>query len=132
MVLEARSGANRVRGAHPSKSAKGEATEFCGRATSKNQRWASPQDFKPKTSIITKAAGWNELPSEDIEGIDDYTYQMSEIDPAYYSLRYAHSKKGESSLPKDLTHMNLRHFGDLMERLANYLSGLEAAMCWRG
>jgi hypothetical protein len=30
---------------------------------------------------------------------------------------------------KDLTHINLRHFGELRERLANYLGGLEAAMC---
>ncbi len=87
------------------------------------------QDFKPKTSEVTKAAGWSELPPEDIEGIDDYVRQVSEIDPASFSLRYAHSKKGDPSLPKDMTHINLRHFGDLMERLANYLSGLEAAMC---
>jgi hypothetical protein len=30
--------------------------------------------------------------------------------------------------PRKLTHINLRHFGELMERLANYLYGLEAAI----
>ena len=75
---------------------------------------------------ISRAAGWNELPSEDVEGIDDYICQLCEVDPRSYSLRYAHSKKGAPSLPKRLTHVNLRHFGELMERLANYLDGLEA------
>jgi hypothetical protein len=87
------------------------------------------QDFKPMASALTEAAGWDELPREDVEGIDDYIRQIFEVDPSSYSLRYAHSKKGDPSLPKDLTHINLRHFGELMERLANYLGGLEAAMC---
>ena len=85
------------------------------------------QDFKPMAKAITEAAGWEELPFEDVEGIDDYIRQLCEVDPRSYSLRYAHSKKGDPSLPETLTHINLRHFGELMERLANYLYGLEAA-----
>jgi hypothetical protein len=76
---------------------------------------------------ISEAAGWDELPSADVEGIDDYIAQLCKVDPRSYSLRYAHSKKGNPSLPKELTHINLRHFGELMERMANYLYGLEAA-----
>jgi len=87
------------------------------------------EDFKPMASAVTKAAGWSKLPPEDVQGIDDYIRQIFEVDPASYSLRYAHSKKGDPSLPKGLTHINLRHFGELMERLASYLGGLEAAMC---
>jgi len=68
-------------------------------------------------------ADWPELPTDDIEGIDDYIRQISEVDPYSYSLRYAHSKKGDPSLPEGLTHINLRHFGELMDRLADYLSG---------
>ena len=86
------------------------------------------RDFKPMAAAISKAAGWNELVQEDVEGIDDYIRQIFEVDPSSYSLRYAHSKKGDPSLPKELTHINLRHFGELMERLATYLYGLEAAM----
>jgi hypothetical protein len=85
------------------------------------------QDFKPMAKAITEAAGWEELPLEDVEGIDDYIRQLCEVDPRSYSLRYAHSTKGDPSLPETLTHINLRHFGELMERLANYLYGLEAA-----
>ena len=84
------------------------------------------EDFKPMAAAICKAAGWDELPAEDVEGIGDYIHQLCEVDPRSYSLRYAHSKKGDPSLPKELTHINLRHFGELMERLANYLDGLEA------
>ena len=80
------------------------------------------------SSAISKVAGWDELPKEDVEGIDDYIRQISEIDPKSYSLRYAHSKKGDPSLPKDLTHINLRHFGDAMDRLSNYLWAIDAGM----
>jgi hypothetical protein len=87
------------------------------------------QDFKPMGAAVSKAAGWSELRKEDVEGIDDYIRQIAEVDPGSFSLRYSHSKSGDPSLPSDLTHINLRHFGELMDRLANYLDGLEAAMC---
>ena len=90
------------------------------------------QDFKPMAAAISEAAGWNELPPEDVEGIEDYIRQIAEVDPGSYSLRYAHSKKGDCSLPKGLTHINLLHFGELMERLANYLYGLEAGASYLG
>jgi len=86
------------------------------------------QDFKPMSSAISEVAGWDKLPKEDVEGIDDYIRQISEIDPQSYSLRYAYSKKGDPSLPKRLTHINLRHFGDLMERLSNYLWKIDMGM----
>lgn len=85
-------------------------------------------DFKPLSVAITKVAGWSELPIEDIEGINDYICQISEIDPHLCSLRYAYSKKGAPSLPKGLTHINLRHFGELMDRLARYLWGIDVGM----
>jgi len=85
------------------------------------------QDFKPMAAAITKVAGWDDLPQDDVEGIDDYIRQLHKVDPRSYSLRYAHSKGGNPSLPTGLTHINVRHFGELMERLANYLYGLEAA-----
>ena len=81
---------------------------------------------------ISKAVGWDELRPEDVEGIEDYVRQITEIDPDSYSLRYAHSEKGDPSLPKDFTHINLRHFGEVMERMADYLNGLEAAVLYLG
>ncbi|MGO9085330.1 MAG: hypothetical protein ACLQBK_08900 [Candidatus Sulfotelmatobacter sp.] len=86
------------------------------------------KDFKPLSAAITKVAGWSDMPREDVEGIDDFIRQISEVDPRSYSLRYAHSKKGDPSLPKNLTHINLRHFGELMDRLADYLWGIDVGM----
>ena len=85
-------------------------------------------DFKPLSAAITKVAGSSDLPKDDVEGIDDFIRQISEVDPRSYSLRYAHSKKGNPSLPKNLTHINLRHFGELMDRLADYLWGIDVGM----
>ena len=90
------------------------------------------RDFKPMAGAISQAAGWNELRPEDVEGIEHYIDQITEIDPNSYSLRYAHSKEGVPLLPDDFTHINLRHFGELMERMADYLNGLEAAMLYLG
>jgi hypothetical protein len=85
-------------------------------------------DFKPLSGDIAKAGVWVDLPPEDIHGIEDYILQISEVDPNSYSLRYAHSKKGEPSLPELLTHINLRHFGELMDRLARYLWGIDTGI----
>jgi hypothetical protein len=46
------------------------------------------------------------------------------------SFRFPHSRRGQHSLPKDLKNINLRHFGETIGRLANYLYGLDAAMSY--
>ena len=79
------------------------------------------QDLKPILAAIAEAAGWSPLDSADVEGVDDYIRQLSSLDPDSFCFRYWHSKKGSRSLPEDLKHINLRHFADMMERLANYL-----------
>ena len=86
--------------------------------------WA---DLKPMLADICKAAVWGVLNPADVEGIDDYIHQLSELDPDSYSFRYARSKKGDRSLPPDVKRINLRHFAETIERLADYLDGLDAA-----
>jgi hypothetical protein len=66
-------------------------------------------------------------PATDIKGIDDYIGQISKVDPDSYAFRYAHSKKGNRSLPPGLSQINLKHFAELIERLAYYFEGIEAA-----
>jgi hypothetical protein len=66
----------------------------------------------------------------DIEGIEDYIRQLSELDGDSFSFRYSHSKRGDPSLPANLKNINLRHFGDLVGRLADYLYGLDEAISW--
>ena len=84
------------------------------------------QDLKPMFVDICKVAGWNNLDSADVDGIDDYIRQLSGLDPYSYSFRYTHSKKGDPSLPQDVQ-VNLRNFAEMMERLADYLDALDAA-----
>ena len=85
------------------------------------------QDLKPMFADICKAAGWRAPERDDVEGIDEYIHQLSSMDPDSYAFRYAHSKKGTPSLPSDLKQVNLRHFAETIERLADYLDGLDAA-----
>jgi hypothetical protein len=84
-------------------------------------------DLKPMFVAICKAAGWKAPDPEDIEGIDDYIRQLVALDPDSYSFRYAHSKSGDPLLPSDLKGINIRHFAEMMERLASYLDGIDSA-----
>lgn len=86
------------------------------------------QDLKPMLSAIGKAAGWGELDAADIEGIDDYIRQLTELDSDSFSFRYTRSKKGTPSLPAELKHINLRHFAEMLERLADFLDGLNTGL----
>jgi len=79
-------------------------------------------------SAIGKAAGWGKLDAADIEGIDDYIRQLSAVDPDSFSFRYTHSRKGNPSLPAELRHINLRHFAEMLERLAGFLDGLNTGL----
>jgi hypothetical protein len=84
-------------------------------------------DLKPMLSAIWEAAGWQKLDAQDIGGVDAYVSQLVEVDLKSFSFRYAQSKEGESSLPSDLKHINMRHFAEMMDRLANYLDDIDTA-----
>jgi hypothetical protein len=86
------------------------------------------QDLKPMLSAIGEAIGWGELDAADVEGIDNYIHQLTELDPDSFSFRYTRSKKGTPSLPAELKHINLRHFAEMMERLADFLDGLNTGL----
>jgi hypothetical protein len=42
--------------------------------------------------------------------------------------RYTRSKKGAPSVPVELKHINLRHFAEMVQRLADYLDALDTAV----
>lgn len=87
-------------------------------------------DLKAMLPAVCKAAGWEEIDDAHIEGLDDYIRQLSQMDADSFSFRYSHSKKGKQALPRNLKNINLRHFGELMGRLANYLYGIDEAVSW--
>lgn len=85
------------------------------------------QDLKPMFAEVCKAVGWDKLNRIEEQGVDSYIRQLTALDPDSYSFRYRRSKKGRPSLPSDLERIDLRHFAELMERLADYLDGLDTA-----
>jgi hypothetical protein len=50
------------------------------------------------------------------------------IRPDSFRFRYADSKEGVPYLPTELKNINLRHFSDTVERLADYLDALDTAV----
>ena len=87
--------------------------------------WA---DLKPIWAELCKEAGWDALDLADVQGIDDYIAQLSAMDADSFAFRYTRSKKGGRSLPSELKRINLRHFAETIERLADYLDGMDAAL----
>jgi hypothetical protein len=85
-------------------------------------------DVKSILRELSNAVEGSELASDEVEGIDDYIAQLSAMDPDSFAFRYAHAKSGTPSLDPELKRINLRHFAELMERLANYLDGIDAAL----
>lgn len=57
----------------------------------------------------------------DVENAGAALLKFAEVDPESFSFRYPMDKKGGRSLPADLTHINLRHVRDVVERLAGFL-----------
>jgi hypothetical protein len=95
-------------------------------------------NFKPILQGVCKEASWKPLPQEDIDGVNSYIRQLTEVDPEAQSFRYAVTKKGERSVP-EVKHINIRVFAEAMERLAAFLeaskwplstSRMPKTKCW--
>jgi hypothetical protein len=92
---------------------------------------------RPQLSPICNLEGEAELPAEDIEGVTSYVQQIWQRDPDGQRFRYATIKQKKPNAPKgtiehrrsldeDLTLVNIRLFAIHLEKLANYLDGLES------
>ena len=90
------------------------------------------EDLSEMLPAFYEAAGWDESDAVQVEGIESYIRQLSELDADSFSFRYSHSKKGKTSLPRNLKNVNLRNFGVLMGRLADYLYGMDEAVSLLG
>jgi hypothetical protein len=64
----------------------------------------------------------------DEQGMDSYIRQLTKMDPDSCSSRFWSSKEGTPLLPNDLKFINLEHFAEMVERLADYLDGLDMAL----
>lgn len=83
--------------------------------------WA---DTKYMIGELATRMAW-EQSCDEMDGVDDYIQQLTKMDPDSFSFRYATSRKGASSLPKDLRLINVRHFAEMLERLSSFLGGIE-------
>jgi hypothetical protein len=90
-----------------------------------DQLW---QYVKPRFAAVCDSTGWENLSLADESGITSYVNQLTRIDARSYCFRYPLSTKGRPSLPFDLKRFNLRHFAELMDRLAEYLNSLDAQL----
>lgn len=80
---------------------------------------------RPMLDPICEKEGGKPLPVADLEGIDAYMGQLNAHDPKGESFRYARSRDATRTLGSDLVHINIRSFATEMEKLADYLDGLE-------
>lgn len=81
--------------------------------------------IRPMLNPVCDLAGVDRLPAADLAGIDAYMRQLNERDPRGESFRYARSRDATRTLGTDLVHINIRWFAIHMEKLADYLDGLE-------
>jgi hypothetical protein len=81
--------------------------------------------IRPMLDPVCTLAGADSLPSADLDGIDAYMRQLNVHDPKGESFRYARSHDKTRTLAADLVHINIRSFAIHMEKLADYLDGLE-------
>lgn len=74
---------------------------------------------------ISDLAGERHLPTDDLDGICSYMKQLNAHDPAGICFRYARQHDTTRTLDADLIHINIRSFAIHMEKLADYLDGIE-------
>jgi hypothetical protein len=84
---------------------------------------------KPLLNPICELGGSPALPVDDLDGIDSYIQQLHKHDPDGQRFRYSRTKaKGRTarlpSLP-GLKYVNIREFSTALEKLADYLEGLD-------
>ena len=76
-------------------------------------------------SKIFDAVGWETPNVAALEGVDACIRQLSQVDLDSFAFRYPYSKKGDRSLPDTLSYINIRHFAEVMDRLASYIDGID-------
>lgn len=60
-------------------------------------------------------------PDGELEQVEEQLRQFDAIDGGSYAFRYATTKAGKPSLPKDMLHINLRNLREVVERIGTYL-----------
>jgi hypothetical protein len=78
-----------------------------------------PGLWKDCRKVIEEA--WPGAPSSDADVVDKLIAEFDAMDPNSTAFRYSTSMKGEKSLPDNVTHLNLRHLSETMDKLSHFL-----------
>lgn len=89
------------------------------------------QDLEPIFGEICDAVGWEKPGGADLEGTREHIRQLSAADPSSENFRYWKTKDGMPSLPS-LDTFSIRHFSEMMERLADFIEALDTATAAAG
>ncbi len=96
----------------------------------------NPRDIPMHHSILNLWADcrkileeiWPDGDKADLNAVEDCIKEFSNIDPRSMSFRYPVDKDGNPSLPQELTHINIRHLGEVMQGIASLLDGCDAGI----
>lgn len=80
-----------------------------------------PGLWKDCRRVIEKT--WPDASASDADVVEKLIAEFDALDPNSTAFRYSKSMKGEKSLPDDLTHLNLRHLRETMDKLSLFLQG---------
>jgi hypothetical protein len=83
---------------------------------------------RPLLNPVCAEAAHPDFPPEDLDGVESCIQQLHAYDPDAQRFRYAtFGRKGQpkQSLPESLTIINIRVFTEAMERVADYLRGID-------
>lgn len=64
---------------------------------------------------------WPDAAGSDADVVEKLVAEFDAMDPNSTAFRYSTSMKGDKSLPDDLTHLNLRHLRETMDKLSLFL-----------
>lgn len=81
--------------------------------------------IESKLNPICECAKSKPIPPEDIEGVRAYMQQLNDHDPKGVSFRYGRERDMSRTIRDDVVRINIRSFAICMEKLSNYLGGLE-------
>jgi hypothetical protein len=80
--------------------------------------------IEPRLNPICERAQHNSIPLEDKQGITAYMQQLNDYDPSGVSFRYGRERDMSRTIPENVVRINIRTFAFHMEKLSNYLNGL--------
>ena len=80
--------------------------------------------LKPLLNPVCESANNSPFPIEDLDGIDSYISQIADYDPDGQRFRYSVDIKGGNSIKQNTKLINIRVFADALEKLSNYLDGI--------